>query len=54
MVTVVPVGEAGQLPCVDPSTVNAVHSGAKWKWREFIAISGKLGYTWVHVIVHCT
>ena len=31
MVAVVPVGEAVQLPCVDPSTVKAGQSGAAWK-----------------------
>ena len=36
MVTVVPVSEAAQFPCVDPSTVNPGHTvlsdwGAEWK-----------------------
>ena len=31
MLTVVPVSEAGQFPCADPSTVKAGHTGAEWK-----------------------
>ena len=30
-VVVVPVGEAFQLPCVDPSTVKAGHTDTEWK-----------------------
>ena len=43
MVTFVPIGEAVQLSCVDPSTENAGHSGDKWKDQGVSSIAAGIG-----------
>ncbi len=43
MFTVVPIGEVVQLSCVDPSTVKAGHSGAKWKDQGVSSIAAGIG-----------
>ena len=39
MVKLVPAAEAGQLPCVDPSTVKAGHSVGAGIWKENNSVS---------------
>ena len=46
MLAVVPVDEAVQFPFFDPSTENAGHSGAEWKYQGVSSLQrGLKSYT---------